>query len=313
VVLERGLGATAAATAAAGCAGVTSRLGGGDAAPLAVSAKNFVENEILGYAALEALREHTDATVADEIPTGGAPANWRRLTAGDVDAYWEYTGTQYLMLPPEHDDAPRDPQALYDAVAADAAEQGVTVFPRASVDNSFALLAPREWRRETGVETLSDLAAHVNSGNTDLALALGEDFQRRDDGWQGLTDHYGFDPAAVDALRDQLEVVPIGITYELYERGDATVVMGFTTDPQIVDLDLAVLADDRSFFPPYNPAPMANTAAVERTPGMADALASLGPAVGGRDQMRALNARVVLDGEAPRTVATDFLRTEGLV
>jgi osmoprotectant transport system substrate-binding protein len=319
VVLKRGAWAVAGAAAATGCAGIgypadrTPAADADDAASLAVSAKNFVENEILGYVALESLRAHTDATVAEEIPTGGAPANWRRLRTGDLDVYWEYTGTQYLTLPPDHSDAPRDPDDLYDAVAADAAEQGITAFPRAEFDNSFALLAPRDWQRETGVETLSELAAHVNSGNTDLSLAIGEDFEGREDGWQGLTDHYGFDADALAALRENLAVVPIGLTYELYQRGDATIVMGFSTDPQIPELDLAVLADDRSFFPPYNPAPMANTASVERTPGMADALDPLGPAIGGCEEMRSLNARVVLGDATPREVAADFLRTEGLI
>ncbi|MEZ3115131.1 glycine betaine ABC transporter substrate-binding protein [Halobaculum sp. MBLA0147] len=332
--------ATVAAVGTVGCAGVRRDVGGtdrrgattdetgtettGDAtrvgdAPavtpdsVTVGAKNFAENRILGRMAAITLRERTDRRVQTAIPSGYDEPNWIALTEGRLDCYWEYTGTIYLSFEPTHESAPDDPAALYDAVVEEAAEQGVTVFPRAPFDNTFVMLAGADWRERTGVETLSDFAAYVNAGNTDVDVAVGNDFLDRPDGWPGLVDHYEFDEAALTALDDEISAVPLGITYELYERGDADVVMGFNTDPQIHRTDLAVLTDDRDFFPTYNPIPVADVGVVGPNTRAGERLAELGPAFDGVETIRRLNGRVVVDGDDPATVAREFLENEGLL
>jgi osmoprotectant transport system substrate-binding protein len=202
---------------------------------------------------------------------------------------------------------------VYETVVADAATRSVRVFRPTAFDNSFVLLTDPEWQQTTGVDTLSDLAAHVNAGKTDFTVAVGEDFFTRTDGWNGLTDHYGFKSDQLAALETNLAVVSTGLTYELFRRGEATLLMGFRTDPQIPMLGLEPLEDDRDFFPPYNAVPLAFEPTVEGVAGMESSLDRLGPAVGGLERIRALNRRIVVEDASPRTVAREFLESRGLV
>jgi glycine betaine/choline ABC-type transport system substrate-binding protein len=297
-------------SAFAGCSRLPT--GGATTTPptVAVGSKRFAENRILAYTSYELLRAKTALNVIDDTEFGGSKENWNAVRDGELTTYWEYTGTQYMVLEPTHEEPIDDPKRLYEAVADTARDQGVTVYERAQFDNSFVLLVTPEWRDETGVRTLSDLAAYVNAGNTDFAVALGEDFATRPDGWPGLTDHYGFDQAGVDAI--ETKTVSIGIPYDLLARGKVSVGMGFRTDPKIRRQNLVVLADDRDYFPTYNPIPVAHAETADAL-GLGEYLDRLGPALGDVSRMRRLNGRVVLDGESPRTVARSFLEREGLI
>lgn len=277
-----------------------------------VGAKGFAENRILGHIAAIALSELTDASVQPDMASSYDRRNWAVLQSGPLDVYWEYTGTIYTTFEPTHETFPADPQALYDAVVREAERFGVVVFPRAPFDNSFVLVADRAWSEATGVRSLSDLAAHVSAGNTDFGVAVGNDFRDRPDGWPGLTAHYEFDPAQLAALETNVQTVPVGITYELAARGDASVVMGYRTDPQLSRDSLVVLEDDRDFFPTYNPVPVADATTVERGSRVGRVLARLGARVGDETTIRRLNGRVV-DGTPPAQVARTFLEAQHVV
>lgn len=279
---------------------------------MTVGAKNFVENRILGHIAAVALSELTDTHVLPDVPSSYERRNWTVLQSGPLDVYWEYTGTIYTSFAPTHETLPADPQALHDAVVREAEEFGVVVFPRAPFDNSFVLVADRAWSEATGVRSLSDLAAHVSAGNTGFGVAVGNDFRDRPDGWPGLTTHYGFDAAKLDALEANVQTVPIGITYELVARDDASVAMGFRTDPQLGRDSLVVLRDDRDFFPTYNPVPVADAATVTRDSPVGEVLARLGGRVGDEETIRRLNGRVA-DGTPPAQVAREFLEAQRVI
>jgi glycine betaine/choline ABC-type transport system substrate-binding protein len=309
-ILEASTALLAAGTLG-GCQSVTNGETRTTAPPtVAVASKNFAENRILSYMTFELLQAKTDLNVVDAGQYGGSEEIWADLRNGDVHTYWEYTGTQYIVLDPPHETAIDGPQALYEAVEEDASEQGVAVYERASFDNTFVLVVQPSWQEETGVQTLSELAAYINDGNTDMSVALGEDFATRTDGWPGLLDHYGVEDEHADAL--EVDQVPLGVPYDLLANDRVTVGMGFDTDPHILRQSLAVLSDDEDYFPTYNPAPVAHAETSERT-GLGQYLDRLGPALGGVETIRRLNGRAVLDDEEPRAIARSFLEQEGLI
>jgi glycine betaine/choline ABC-type transport system substrate-binding protein len=90
------------------------------------------------------------------------------------------------------------------------------------------------------------------------------------------------------------------------------VVAGNSTDGPIETLGLAVLEDDRAYFPAYEAAPVVRRAALEAHPGLREALASLGGQVTAAD-MRRLNTAVDGQRRDPAAVARDFLRSKSLV
>ena len=82
----------------AGCGGG----GGGGAsgcrpsgAEFTVGSKEFTEQLILGQITLQAL-ENAGATVNDQIGLAGTVAARKALESGEIDMYWEYTGTGWI-------------------------------------------------------------------------------------------------------------------------------------------------------------------------------------------------------------------------
>jgi osmoprotectant transport system substrate-binding protein len=85
----------------------------------------------------------------------------------------------------------------------------------------------------------------------------------------------------------------------------------FTTDGRIASMRLAVMEDDRRFFPHYNAAPEINSATLRKWPRIADVLAPVTAKLD-NDVARKLNARVDVEGEDPHQVALEWMVAEGL-
>lgn len=296
----------AGVSAVAGCMG--GLFGGSDS--IAVGSKQFTEQELLGYLAYEALDANTDLSVTDEVGLGGTNTNFQALQEGQIDVYWEYTGTAWATLPPQHDEVISDPEEIYNRVNEEFQEEhGLEFLDRAPFNNTYVLMGNPDWVDQTGVETISGFAEYVSNGNTDVNVVMNAEFQERSDGWPGLAEHYGFDD-----VREELSVqnVGSGLTYQVLGEGEADVGMGFNTNPKIVQFNLQILEDDEGFFPVYNPAPLVSQETLNENEAMADPLNAIGPALS-TDKIRELNQRVSIDGESAQAVAKDFLENENII
>ncbi|WP_435358300.1 glycine betaine ABC transporter substrate-binding protein [Haloarchaeobius sp. DFWS5] len=282
---------------------------------LSVGSKNFVENRILGFMTYEAVNRVLDRQPVHEIGYGQTSDIWTALVDGSVDTYWEYTGTLWHVHPPVHDRTDRidDPDVLYERVRTEMADHNdLRCFSPASFDNPYVFVARPKWVEETGVTDHSALVEYVSDGAT-VPTAVGPSFYQRRDGWPGFLDHYEVEASVRDRWDPHVEVVNLVLAYEFLVTERIDVAMGFGTDPQISQYDLHVFDDDRDFFPLYSPLPVVHRTVVERVDGLDDVLDRLGPAIESVEEMRALNARVVVEGERPRDVALSVLRTEGIV
>jgi len=310
--LLKGTGAalgTAGLGSLAGCSSLVSG-GGGGSGSVTVGSKKFPEQQILGYLAYEALTENTELNIQDEVSLGGSNTNFNALQSGDINMYWEYTGTAWLTLPPSHSEVITDPAEIYSKAKSDLEEEhDLTFLERAPFNNTYVLLANPDWQSETGISTLSGLAEYVNGGNTDLTMVMGPEFQERSDGWPGLTKAYGFESAAKDL---NVKNVKANLTYQVLGQGEADIGVGFNTNPKILKFDLKGLEDDQGFFPVYNPAPLVDMETLESNEAMRAPLNSISAALT-TDKIRELNRRVSIDGESAQQVASDFLSNENII
>jgi osmoprotectant transport system substrate-binding protein len=308
----KGTGAALGTAGLGSLAGCSSLIGGGGGGggSVTVGSKKFPEQQILGYLAYEALTENTDLTVNDEVSLGGSRTNFNALQSGDIDMYWEYTGTAWLTLPPSQSEVITDPAEIYSKAKADMEEEhDLTFLERAPFNNTYVLLANPDWQSQSGVSTLSGLAEYVKSGNTDLTMVMGPEFQERSDGWPGLVEAYGFADAASEL---DIRNVKANLTYQVLGEGEADIGVGFNTNPQILQFDLVGLEDDQGFFPVYNPAPLVDMETLESNEAMREPLNSISAALT-TDKIRELNRRVSIDGEAAQQVASDFLSSENII
>ena len=257
-----------------------------------VGSKNFTEQVLLGEIAAQAL-EAEGLKVERKLDLGGTFVCHQALVAGELDLYPEYTGTAFTAILKEKPIS--DPARVRDAVQRAYAEKWKLAWlPPLGFENTFALVLRGDDARRLGISKISDLAGHP-----DLRPGFGYEFLERADGYPGLAAAYGL------AFRARPREMDLGLLYAALEQNQVDVVAGNSTDGLIAAMRLAVLEDDRRYFPPYEAAFVARPDVLEnaRARKALEALAGAIPA----ETMRAMNAAVDRDKRAPRDVAREFL------
>ncbi len=269
--------------------------GGGDR-PIRVGSKNFTEQVILGEIAAQAL-ERAGLKVERKLDLGGSFVCHRALVAGELDLYPEYSGTAFTAILKQKPIA--DPARVREQVTAEYARQwGLVWAPPLGFENTFALVMRADQARQLQVAKISDLARHP-----ELRPGFGYEFVERADGFPGLAAAYGLTFAGRPAEMD------LGLLYPALAQGKVDVVAGNSTDGLIAAMQLAVLEDDRRYFPPYEAAFVVRDAAWKNA-RVRGALEPLSGAITA-DAMRRMNAAVDRDGRRPADVAREFLTRGG--
>jgi osmoprotectant transport system substrate-binding protein len=318
VLLAAGCGGEAAPSSepASEAAGAASEGGGAVAetvdlsgVSLTVGSKEFTEQLILGQIALLAL-EATGAEVTDQTGLTGTPVVREALETGEIDLYWEYTGTGWINILGETEPV-KGSQEQFDAVAeADLEANDIHwLSPPAAANNTYAFAANAQAVEEFGVESISDLAELANDNPEAATLCTASEFITRDDGLPGVEELYGFE--LPDANVAQLD---FGLVYASVAKADpCNFAVVFATDGQILANDLTVLEDDKGFFPAYN---IAMTMKEETYSENAEAYDTLFGAIAELitdEEMTQMNAAVDVDGESPEDVAAEFLAANGII
>lgn len=291
----------------AGC----SSLGGGGSTTVTAASMQWTEAKLMGQLGYESLRANTDYSIEDELSLGGSQQCFQAVKSGEVDFYHLYTGGAYATIPPKHEEKPDSPEEAYEIAKQDMAEQhDLSYLARAKFNNTYSIALRPGFHEETGIETISEFAEYLNSGNTDITVVLGPEFAERSDGWPGLTDAYGFSDAASNT---NIRKIGANLTYQVLGKGEAEAGMVFTTNPQIMQYDLVTLEDDQNFFLPYNPAPLVNSDTLSKAPEIEEPLNAPMRALDSEQKVIELNARISNDGEEVQAVARDFLKNEGII
>ena len=288
--------AVAAALAAAlGLAGIG--CGARGERPLRIGSKNFTEQVLLGELAAGVL-EAAGVRVDRRLDLGGTFVCHRALAAGELDLYPEYTGTAYTAIlahPPVS-----DPAEVRAAVEREYPGRFHAVWaPPLGFENTFALVMRGSQASELGIASISDLAQKGGG----LRPGFGYEFLERADGFPGLAKAYGLQ------FRERPAEMDLGLLYAALDQRKVDVVAGNSTDGLIAAMKLAVLRDDRRYFPPYEAAFVVRET-VWRDPRTRAALERLSGAIS-PDAMRAMNAAVDRDRRRPADVARDFLSRLG--
>jgi osmoprotectant transport system substrate-binding protein len=270
-----------------------------------VGGKEFAEQLVLCKMTI-ALLQSTGATVIDRCDTKGSSNVRAALVAGQIDMYWEYTGTAWrTYLSQESTIA--DPRTLYDAVrGADVGNQVSWLAPT-PFNDTYAIGVRTDVAQRLRVRTISDFAALVRARSPEAGLCVDQEFTGREDGLQGLLAAYDMQ------IDDQaLETRDIDAIYGAIAAATPCAFGEvFATDGRLNPLRLSTLVDDRGYFLPYNAALTVRTDVLDRAPRLALLANALAPALT-EQVMRGLNARVSAGGRAPDEVARAFLREQGL-
>lgn len=274
---------------------------------VAVGGKEFTEQLVLCEITALAL-ESAGAEVERTCGLTGSNTVRTALTSGEIDLYWEYTGTGWVTYLGQTETI-QDPQRLYERVRQmDLQQNKIVWLDPAPANNTYAVAAASERARKLGVSTLSDYAALAKKNPQAASFCGAAEFFGRDDGWPGLQKAYGF-----TLPEEQVSELAAGAIYDSIDKGSpCNFGEVFATDGRIAALDLTVLKDDKKFFVAYNPAVTVRQDVLSQNPAIADVLAPVSKALTDQTLQR-LNAQVDVKGKSPEETAQDWLVHKGFI
>jgi len=244
-----------------------------------IGSKRFTESYILG----EILAQVSGGEHRPGL--GNTAILVEALRNGSIDVYPEYTGTiaREVLKSEERLDLRAINERLIPLGLAAGYPLGFA--------NSYAIGMRRESAEKLAIKTISGLAKQPQ-----LRIGLSHEFLGRRDGWPGLKSAYGLPqtPRGLDH----------GLAYEALAAGEIDAMDLYTTDAKIERYRIALLDDDRHFFPPYDAVLLYRAAAPQRFPQAFRAFEKL--SIDAPTMVR-LNARAELDKLSFADVAREFL------
>jgi osmoprotectant transport system substrate-binding protein/osmoprotectant transport system permease protein len=267
-------------------------------APVVVGAKNFTEGAILAELMAQVIEAHTGAAVERRFNLAGTQVAFEALRTGGIDLYAEYTGTGLRDILGDASPVRSAAQAFARVSDAFARRYDLLWLAPFGFNNTYVLMMRAERAKALGITTMDDLAAHP------LRYGMSHEFLDRRDGMPGLRKVYDLNIASLVGMEHDL-------AYSALAEGAIDVSDGYSTDAKIVTQHLAVLVDDKHFFPPYEAAPLLRRDLVTRLPAVVDALSLLAGRIDD-DTMRRLNHAVEGEDRSPAQVAAAFLQQLGL-
>jgi osmoprotectant transport system permease protein len=247
------------------------------AEPLVVGSKRFTESYILGELVAQTARA-AGAEVEFRPGMGGTAILYQALRTGAIDLYPEYTGTIAREI------LEGEARAALDALNARLAPLGLAASVPLGFNNTYAIGVRGDVAKQRALRRISDLAGHA-----DLKLGFGHEFLGRRDGWPGLSAAYG--------LAQRPRGLDHGLAYEALAAGEIDVMDLYATDAKIARYDIAVLEDDRGFFPAYDAVLLHRADVPQRFPRAWRALARLEDSIDA-EGMRRMNAAAELEGRS---------------
>lgn len=240
------------------------------------------------------LLESRGFSIERKFGFGGTLICYNALVEGEIDLYPEYTGTVSAALLSADERPPQG--SLVGDYQNILKGMGLDLFSPFGFNNSYAMTIKKSLAEERDIEKISDLTS-----NSDLVASFSHEFLNRDDGWGALKIAYGleFSPSGIQH----------GLAYKAIDEGAINITDAYSTDGDIERYGLTLLTDDLGFFPKYY------SAAFSRVdfPSAAKEIISELENLLTETEMRALNAKVIVDQQPFSRVAGNFLQEQSLI
>ncbi|HVE50953.1 MAG TPA: glycine betaine ABC transporter substrate-binding protein [Casimicrobiaceae bacterium] len=269
---------------------------------IVVGGKNFTEQQIMAAMTAQLLKAKGFNV---DVKAGMGSAVLRQAQeSGQIDVYWEYTGTSLITYNKVTDKL--SPADTYTRVKELDAAKGLVWLNPSKANNTYSLAMNAEEAKKLGIATISDLAGKVKGG-AKLNLASNAEFYARPDGLKPLEQMYGF-----EFPRDNVKRMDTGLVYQALKEKQVDVGLVFATDGRVPAFNFVVLRDDKGYFPAYAMTPVVRKQVLDANPKLADILNSLSAKLDDATMSR-LNASVDVEKKTVEEVAQAFLKKEGLI
>jgi osmoprotectant transport system substrate-binding protein len=273
---------------------------------ITVGGKNFTEQYLLPELA-KILLEKKGFDVGLKTGVGSAIIR-QSLEKGQIDLYYEYTGTAYTVFYKQKDRVVMtNRDRCYQWVKEADYKKGLIWLDKVSFNNTYTLMMREEMAEELGIGSISDLSLFINQHPDRIILGVNAEFWERPDGFKPLMKLYGF-----KIPYDKVKKMDSGLVYQALKEKLVDVSMGFATDGRIAAFGFVNLKDDKSYFPIYNPAPVIRTEVLEKYPEIDDILRPIAENLT-TVEMQKLNAEVDIEHKEINEAAREWLKKKGLI
>ena len=286
---------------------------------IVIGSKNFTEQVVLGELLAQEIEAVSQAQghpqrVERRFYLAGSYLCQQALASGRIDAYVEYTGTALtaILKQPLPPPGQRTPELVFATISSLYQSRfHIRVEPSLGFEDTFAMVIRADDARRLNLQSISDVVRLINSG-ADLPklphpwrLGVGYEFESRPDGLPGLSSaynvHFDVPPRTMD----------LGLLYRALAADEVDIVAGNSTDGPIRALHLAVLADDRHYFPPYQAVPLVREDALSKHPEIQSAIDRLAGQISA-DEVQQMNDLVDAQHRDPAEVVRAFRIAKGL-
>jgi glycine betaine/choline ABC-type transport system substrate-binding protein len=300
--------AAVCALALSACGGVSEDSGSGGSGGGGTASKNitvrlasndFTEQAILGEIYKQAL-EKKGYTVQYQSGLGSREIVAPALESGKIDMYIEYAGSALAILAKK--EGVTDAQQIYDQLKAYYATKKITPLEQAPMSDSNAFTVTQQTSTSQGIKSLADLPGKAQN----IVLGGPPECAQRVTCLKGVESAYGV------KFKSFKPIAQGGLKYQALKDNEIQMALSFTTDGAIAQQKLVILEDPKTVFPEDHAVP------VVRDDFLAKAGDEFQTTVNGisakitTDEIAKLNAKVDLDKDDPKDVATEWLKAQGL-
>jgi osmoprotectant transport system substrate-binding protein len=277
-------------------------LGTQSAQAITVGGKNYTEQQLLAEMTTQLLS--AKGFKVDKKAGMGSTVLRAAQENGQIDLYWELTGTSLITFNKVTDKLNAD--ETYKRVKELDAAKGIVWLNPSKANNTYALAMRRADSDTRNIKSLSDLAKAVKGGAS-LSLASNIEFAARPDGLIPMQAAYGF-----EFPRENVRRMDSGLTYQALKEKQVDIALVFATDGRNQAFDFFLLKDDKGFFPSYNITPVIRKETMDANPTIPPLLNALSAKLDDAT-MQKLNSSVDVDKKTIEEVATKFLKDSGLL
>ena len=280
-------------------------------APVRVGSKIDTEGKLLGHMMVLALEANSIKT-ENKVSLGNTKIVRAALLAGEIDLYPEYTGNGAFMLGAENNPAWKDLRAGYElAKKLDFEKNKIVWLEPANANNTWVIAVRKDLATANQLRTLDDVGRYIAKGGI-FKLAASAEFMERTDAMPAFQAAYGFKLRADQALVLAGGDTAATIKAAAEKTSGVNAAMAYGTDGPLAALGLLAMEDPKGVQPVYAPAPLVREDVLKRHPAIANILVPIFKSLD-RPTLQMLNARIQLEGQDPRKVASGYLQSKGFL
>lgn len=267
-------------------------------ATIVIGSKNFTEQVILGELLAQQIESHTRLKVDRRFNLGGTFICHEAVKTGKIDGYVEYTGTSLTSILKQKPLS--NPQLVFDRVKRDYAQKfKLAVMPSLGFENTFAMMIRSEDAKKLKIKTLSEVAKYTPQWQA----GFGYEFLERADGYPGLAKTYGLNFA------NPPKQMELGLVYKALAEKQVDFIAGNSTEGLISVLNLAILADDKNYFPPYQAVPIFNQSTLKKYPELSTVIDRLAGTISTKEMQR-MNYQVDNQSRPVEQIVHDLIQSK---